>query len=66
MIFRPAKSITTVQSWNLREIDRLVSRTCSHERMWLDRASCLGLNQLVPSLELLAYQHMCNGSAGGG
>ena len=43
-----------------------LSKTGSHGKMWLDRVSCLGLTQLVQSLELLAYQYKCNGSPGGG
>ena len=39
--------------------------TGSHGQMLLDHASCLELTQLVQSLELLAYQHNCNGSPGG-
>ena len=34
--------------------------------MWLECASCLGLTQLVQSLELLAYLHKCNTYPGGG
>ena len=57
---------TNIQSQNLWETNWLVSRRGSHGQMWQDCASCLGLTQLVQSLDLLGYQHKYNGFPGGG